>query len=132
MNIFTTGLVRKAKWARQIHIVLDNLSAHKTPAVQVFLAKRTKVGVHFTPTYSSWLSQVELWFAKIERDVIACGFFTPVADLRRKFMRYIRAYTQHVRPIRWTYSDVTRHIATKRITGTAHETTRLRNQIPRV
>ena len=39
---------------------------------------------HFTPTYSSWLNQVELWFAKIQRDVISRGIFTSVADLARK------------------------------------------------
>jgi transposase len=64
---FLNELVRKARWAREIHIVLDNLSAHKTPAVQQFLADHPKVRLHFTPTYSSWLNQVEIWFAKIER-----------------------------------------------------------------
>ena len=59
------------KWAREIHIVLDNLSAHKTEAVEQFLADHPDVRLHFTPTYSS--NQVEMWFAKIERDVIARG-----------------------------------------------------------
>ena len=81
---FLTELVRKVKWAREIHIVLDHLSAHKTQAVEQFLAHHPKVRLHFTPTYSSWLNQVEIWFAKIERDVIARGVFTSVADLRRK------------------------------------------------
>jgi hypothetical protein len=51
---FLSGLVNKAKWAREIHIVLDNLSAHKTPAVEQLLAEHTKVRFHLTPTYSSW------------------------------------------------------------------------------
>ena len=117
---FLTELVRKAKWARAIHVVLDNLSAHKTAAVEQFLAQHPKVRFHFTPTYSSWLNQVELWFAKIERDVIARGVFTSVGDLRRKLMRYIRAYAKRARPIRWTYTDPKRRITAKRITGTAH------------
>ena len=117
---FLTELLGKAKWAREIHIVLDNLSAHKTQAVKQFLADNPKVRLHFTPTYSSWLNQVEIWFAKIERDVIARGVFTSVADLRRKLMRYIRAYAQRARPIRWTYTDPKRRIIAKRITGTAH------------
>ena len=75
--------------------MLDNLSAHKTEAVEQFLINHPKVWFHFTPTYSSWLNQVELWFAKIERDVIARGVFTSVGDLRRKLMRYIRAYAEH-------------------------------------
>src|SRR6185437_16540547 len=78
------------------------------------------VRLHFTPTYSSWLNQVEIWFAKIERDVIARGVFTSVSDLRRKLMKYIRAYAEHACPIRWTYTDVKKRITAKRITGTTH------------
>jgi transposase len=117
---FLTELVGKAKWAGEIHIVLDNLSAHKTQAVEQFLAEHPKVRFHFTPTYSSWLNQVEIWFAKIERDVIARGVFTSVSDLRRKLMKYIRAHAQHARPIRWAYTDLKRRITATRITGTAH------------
>jgi transposase len=117
---FLTTLLAKAKWAREIHIVLDNLSAHKTQAVEQFLADHPKVRLHFTPTYSSWLNQVEIWFAKIERDVIARGVFTSVSDLRRKLMTYIRAYAKRARPIRWTYTDPQKRITAKRIAGTAH------------
>jgi transposase len=117
---FLTDLLGKAKWAREVHIVLDNLSAHKTQAVEQFLAEHPKVRLHFTPTYSSWLNQVEIWFAKIERDVIARGVFTSVSDLRRKLIRYIRAYAKCARPIRWTYTDPKRRITAKRIAGTLH------------
>ena len=65
---------------------------------------------------SSWLNQVEIWFAKIERDVISRGVFTSVADLRRKLLRYIRAYAKRARPFRWTYTDPKRRIVTERIT----------------
>ena len=78
------------------------------------------VTFHFTPTYSSWLNQVEIWFAKIECDVTARGVFTSVSDLRRKLMKYIRAYAKRARPIRWTYTDVKRRIGAKRTTGTTH------------
>ncbi len=90
-------------------------------AVEQFLADHPKVRLHFTPTYSSWLNQVEIWFAKIERDVIARRVFTSVSDLRRKLMKYIRAHAERARPIRWTYNDKKRRITAKRITGTAHE-----------
>lgn len=110
---FLTELIGKNKWAREIHIVLDNLSAHKTQAVAEFLEQHPKVRFHFTPTYSSWLNQVEIWFAKIERDVIARGVFTSVADLRRKLMKYIRAYAKRAKPIRWTYTDPQRRIGAK-------------------
>jgi transposase len=83
---------------QKIHIILDNLSAHKTRLVEQFLEQNPRVSFHFTPTYSSWLNQVELWFAKIERDVIARGVFTSVSDLARKLRRYINAYSQMPAP----------------------------------
>jgi transposase len=84
--------------AREIHIIADNLSAHKTKRVAQFLADHPKVHLHFTPTYSSWLNQVELWFGRIERYVVARGVFTSVNDLARKLMRYIRHHNQHAAP----------------------------------
>ncbi len=117
---FLSTLVAKARWAKEIHIVLDNLSAHKTSAVQEFLEANPRVRFHFTPTYSSWLNQVEIWFGKIERDVISRGVFTSVADLSRKLMKYIRAYAKSARPIRWTYTDLKRRVGAKEVTGTAH------------
>jgi len=115
-------VVATAKWAREIHIVLDNLSAHKTKAVEEFLKAHPKVRFHFTPTYSSWLNQVEIWFSKIERDVIARGVFTSVADLARKLRKYIRAYAKSAKPFRWTYTDTKRRIrpAGNDIKGTVH------------
>src|ERR1700748_2552447 len=63
---FLEGLVARTPWAKQIHVVLDNLSAHKTKEVERFLVEHPRVQFHFTPTYSSWLNQVDLWFAKIQ------------------------------------------------------------------
>ena len=105
---------------RQIHIILDNLSAHKTTLVREFLEQNPHVRFHFTPTYSSWLNQVELWFAKVEREVIARGVFTSVADLARKLRRYINAYSANSKPIQWKYSDPVRHIHTNELSATGH------------
>ena len=107
---FLAQVMATAKWAREIHIVLDNLSAHKTKAVDEFLRVHPKVRFHFTPTYSSWLNQVEIWFSKIERDVIARGVFTSVSDLARKLRKYIRANARSAKPFRWTYTDPKRRI----------------------
>jgi hypothetical protein len=63
--------------------------------VDEFLQKNPRAQFHFTPTYSSWLNQVELWFGKIERDIIARGVFT---DLARKIKRYITAIRQMPNP----------------------------------
>jgi transposase len=97
---------------QEIHIIVDNLSAHKTKKVAAFLEEHPRVKLHFTPTYSSWLNQVEIWFARIEREVIARGVFTPVKDLARKLMRYIRAYSKNSQPFKWKYSDVGKRIKT--------------------
>jgi len=107
---FLNEIVKKTPEGKDVHIVLDNLSAHKTQAVRDFLEDHPKIQFHFTPTYSSWLNQVELWFAKIQRDVIARGVFTSVTDLSRKLMKYIRAYAKTARPFRWTYADPSRRI----------------------
>jgi transposase len=105
---------------QEIHIILDNLSAHKTLSVREFLQQNPRVRFHFTPTYSSWLNQVELWFAKIERDVLARGIFTSVPDLARKLRRYINAYSANARPIRWKYSDTSRRVPSNELTATRH------------
>ncbi len=60
--------------------------------MRAWLAAHSKVTMHYTPTYSSWLNQVELWFAKIDRDCIARGIFTSTPDLRRKLMQYARLH----------------------------------------
>lgn len=63
---------------------------------------------------------MEIWFGKIQCDAIARGVFTSVAGLSRKLIKYIRAYSNNARPLRWTYTDPLRRIAAKRIAGTAH------------
>jgi transposase len=107
---FLEQVVSCCKPQQEIHIILDNLSAHKTTQVEEFLNRHTSVKLHFTPTYSSWLNQVEIWFARLEREVIARGIFTSVQDLSRKLMRYIRAYSKTARPFKWKYSDPRRRI----------------------
>ena len=103
-----------------IHLVVDNYATHKHERVRRWLAARPRYHVHYTPTYSSWLNQVELWFAKIQRDVIRRGVFTSVADLGNKLRKYIRAYSKSAKPFRWTYTDSTRRIIPNKITGTAY------------
>jgi len=68
------------------------------------------VKLHFTPTYSSWLNQVENWFSRIQRDVIARGIFNSVKDLDRKIMRYIKHHNLDPKPLKWKYADPSRRI----------------------
>ena len=119
---FLSDIVASQARGKEIHIIADNLSAHKTRRVHDFLAGHKKVSLHFTPTYASWLDQVENWFSKIERDVIARGIFTSVKDLARKLMRYIRLYNREPKPIKWSYSDPSQRIRTRgsASTGTSH------------
>jgi|SRR5580700_371459 transposase len=110
---FFTDIVIDQPRGKEIHVMADNLSAHKSkPVMDYFLAVHSKVHLHFTPTYSSWLNQVELWFSKIERDVIARGVFTSVSDLKRKLMRYIRQYNKSPRSVNWKYADPLYNIST--------------------
>ena len=117
---FLADIVVNQPRGKEIHVIADNLSAHKSPPVKDFLAAHPKVHLHFTPTYSSWLNQVELWFGKIERDVIARGVFTSVSDLKRKLMRYIRHYNEAPKTVKWKYFDPTRRIAPSTSVVTVH------------
>src|SRR5262245_39843697 len=107
--------------AQSVHILCDNLSAHKTKAVADFMARHPNVRIHYTPTYSSWLNQVEVWFSKIQRDIIARGIFTSLKDLDKKIMRYIRLYNETATPIKWSYQDASNRIkSTSEINETVH------------
>jgi transposase len=107
---FLAEVVANQPRGKEIHLIADNLSAHKTKRVEQFLTAHPKVHLHYTPTYSSWLNQVENWFAKIEREVIARGVFTSVKDLARKLKRYIRHYNRAPKPIKWTYREPSHRI----------------------
>jgi transposase len=110
---FLIDIVANQPRGKEIHVIADNLSAHKSPPVKDFLEAHRKVQLHFTPTSSSWLNQVELWFSKIERDVIARGVFTSLPDLKRKLMRYIRQYNTAPKTVKWKYFDPTRRITSQ-------------------
>lgn len=116
---FLADIVANQPRGKEIHVIADNLSSHKTTKVDEFLVSHPNVRMHYTPTYSSWLNQVELWFAKIERDVIARGVFTSVSDLKRKLMRYIRQYNKTPRTVKWRYFDPASRI-TSRSSVTSH------------
>jgi len=86
---FLESLLATVLGRPEVLVILDKLSVHQRRLVQRLLADHATLKVHFAPTYSSWLEQVELWFSKIERDLIARGFFTSVKDPARKLMCYI-------------------------------------------
>ncbi|WP_234800637.1 IS630 family transposase [Luteitalea pratensis] len=100
---FLSTVVASRPAGREIHIIADNPSAHKTKQVAAFLEAHPSVQIHFTPTYSSWLNQVELWFSKIARDLLARGILTSTTDLARKIRRYTDRYNRVAKPVRRTY-----------------------------
>jgi transposase len=108
--VFLEEVVASVQAEREIHIIADNLSSHKTKAVEAFLHAHPHVHLHFTPRYSSWLNQIEIWFSKIQRDIIARGVFASKADLARKIMRYIRHYNKAAVPFRWSYQNTAKRI----------------------
>jgi transposase len=107
---FLADIVASQLRRKEIHIIVDNLSAHKTKRVAQFLSDHPRVHLHFTPTYSSWLNQIEIWFGKIERDLIARGVFKSVPDLKQKIMNYIRHHNDSAKPIKWSYTDISNRI----------------------
>ena len=87
-----------------LHLVLDNYATHKTPAVRRWLVRHPRFHLHFIPTHSSWLNQVERWFAKITTEAIRRGSFRSVPHLRQTIMDYISANNRQPQPFSWTAS----------------------------
>ena len=106
--VFLADVVATQVKGKQIHIIADNLSTHKTKAVAEVSAAHPHVHLHFTPTYSSWLNQVEIWFSKIQRDFITRGIFTSKADLARKITRYIQSHNKSANPFHGRYQNTQR------------------------
>lgn len=85
-----------------IHVVMDNYGTHKHPRVREWFARHPEFIPHFTPTSSSWLNQVERFFAQITERRIRRGAFKSVADLERAIEDYLRSHNQKPRPFVWT------------------------------
>lgn len=108
----------------EVHLICDNYATHKHPKVRAWLARRPRFHVHFTPTYSSWLNQVERWFALITNQAIRRGSFESVTDLKRKINEFVEHYNQHPVPFVWTATADSILAKLERlckvISGTAH------------
>src|SRR5690606_24561711 len=90
---------------KTLHIIVDNLSVHKDQSVKEWLSRKRKVKLHFTPTYSSWLNQVEIWFNILTKDVLKGGVWKSVEQLSSQLIEYIQTYNQtRAKPFAWTYS----------------------------
>jgi len=88
--------------ALAIHVVLDNLSAHKAPAVQRWLLRHPHVHFHFTPTYASWLNLVERFFGLLTAKALKRGSHTSIPQLRKAILAFVEAHNENGKPFRWT------------------------------
>ncbi len=84
-----------------VHVVLDNSSTHKTPAIQRWLLRHPRFTLHFTPTYSSWLNLVERWFAELSTKWIKRGTHRSVRDLVASIRTWITGWNDDPRPFVW-------------------------------
>ncbi|WP_307934160.1 IS630 family transposase [Salinispora arenicola] len=87
---------------RELHVVVDNLSTHTTDEVKAWLNANPRIVFHFTPTGSSWLNMVEIWFGIITRQAIRRGTFTSVTCLTRAITDYVTAWNTDAQPFVWT------------------------------
>ena len=85
-----------------VHLVMDNYATHKQEKVRLWLAQRQRYHVHFVPTYSSWLNQVETWFSIITAKTIRRGSFNSVSALVAKIDQFVQAYNKDSSPFAWT------------------------------
>jgi len=90
---------------KKLHIIADNLSVHKDKTVKTWLAGKRKIKMHFTPTYSSWLNQVEIWFNILTKDVIKDGIWQSTEQLSAQLLEYVKTYNKtRAKPFEWTYT----------------------------
>jgi transposase len=122
---FLRELEKEVPLALDIHLIVDNYSTPKSAAVQRWLKpkKRRRFHLHFTPTSSSWLNQVERWFALITERMIRRGTFRSVAELERAIYQWLANWNEELRPFVWKATaevilDKIRRC--KELAGTAH------------
>ncbi len=84
-----------------VHLVCDNYGTHKTPEIQKWLARHRRFHVHFTPTGSSWINQVERWFGLLTDKLIRRGVHTSVEALERDIQAWIDTWNENPRPFTW-------------------------------
>jgi transposase len=85
-----------------VHLVADNYGTHKSPAIKKWLAAHPRFHVHYTPTYSSWINQVERWFAYLTEDLLRRGDHRSVQALEKDIRAWVTAWNQNPKPFIWT------------------------------
>jgi len=99
---FLSTIEQSVEPGLEVHVILDNLSAHKATSVTRWLARHPRFHFHFTPTYSSWLNLVERFFGLLTEHALQRGSHTSVPDLRQALLAYVEAHNENGRAFRWT------------------------------
>ncbi|MDQ0808356.1 transposase [Streptomyces sp. B3I7] len=99
---FLDEIDRQTDKGLAVHVICDNLSAHKAPVVHKWLLTHPRFQLHFTPTYSSWINQVERWFAELERRCLERGVFCSLDDLKTALEDWTKVWNDEARPFQWT------------------------------
>jgi transposase len=121
---FLTAIDKVTPAELDVHVVCDNLATHKTPAVRAWLARHPRFHVHFTPTGSSWINQVERWFSYLTTDLFQRGVYKNVQVLEKDIRQWIQAWNADPKPFVWKKSaeeiltSLSRYIS--RISGAGH------------
>ena len=90
---------------KHLHIIADNLNVHKHHKVKEWVDSKKRLTMHFTPTYSSWLNQIEIWFNILSKDVLKGGIWHSKQQLVDQIIEYVETYNQgRAKPFQWTYS----------------------------
>ena len=121
---FLTAIDKAVPAELDVHIVCDNLATHKTPAIKAWLARHPRFHIHFTPTGSSWINQVERWFSYLTTDLLQRGVYKSVQTLEKDIRAWIKLWNADPKPFVWkkTAEDIltslSRYIS--RISGAGH------------
>jgi transposase len=107
-----------------VHLVCDNLATHKTPAIRDWLARHPRFHLHFTPTGSSWINQVERWFGLLTEQLIRRGVHTSVLALEHDVRNWIKSWNDNPKPFVWTKTaeDILQSLSKymEKISGAGH------------
>ena len=107
-----------------VHLICDNLSTHKTPAITTWLTAHPRFHLHFTPTSSSWLNQVERWFALLTDQRLRRGVHKSVPALEKDIRAWVKNWNENPRPFTWTKTadEILERLASyiQRIPGAGH------------
>src|SRR5579859_2980919 len=90
--------------AKDLYVVADNGSSHRSKKTLAWAAKQKRLHLAFTPTHASWLNQIEIWFGILTRKVVRRGIFKSRQELVERLMNFVEAYNKEARPFSWTYT----------------------------